>query len=205
MFFIKKVIACFAMILVLMLGVARAEAVNTADPMKMLQSIANNMISELKKNKDTLKTNPRRVYSIANRLVVPYADIDEMSGRVLSPEVWGKMSVAQRKQFDAEFTTLLVRTYSSALAAYKDQVITFFPIRGGIEGKNRVEVNSEINSDGNIIRVTYRLLLKGSSWKLYDMSVEGVSLLESFRSQFSELLKQGDVNTLLKKMSNHNQ
>lgn len=202
---LKRVTLGFVMISLLMLGLARAETVDVTDPMKMLQSIANNMISELKKNRDTLKTNPRRVYSIANRLVVPYADIEEMSARVLSPEVWAKMSVAQQKQFDAEFTTLLVRTYASALAAYKDQAITFFPVRGGIAGKNMLEVNSEINSEGNVIRVTYRLLRKGTAWKLYDMSVEGVSLLESFRAQFSDLLKQGDVAALLKKMSNHNQ
>lgn len=181
-----------------------AEPVNTREPMQMLQSIANNMIAELKKNRDTLKTNPRKVYALANRLVVPYADIDEMSKRVLSPETWNKMTAKQKTHFEKEFTTLLVRTYASALAAYKDQGITFFPIRGSNANKHMIEVNSEINSAGNIIRVSYRLLHKENGWRLYDMSVEGVSLLESFRSQFADLLKQGDIETLLNKMSNHN-
>src|SRR5262245_29648058 len=89
-------------------------------PVDMLQSVADRMIASLKANKTTLKQNPGLVYSLANKIIVPHADLDEMSKRVLPPQTWNSASVGQRQEFKREFTTLLVRTYASALAAYSD-------------------------------------------------------------------------------------
>lgn len=181
-----------------------ASGVNQSDPVAMLQGIASNMIAQLKSNKATLKTKPQIVYSLARRYVVPYADLPEMSRRVLPPDVWNRATPAQRAQFQSQFTTLLMRTYASALTSYQDQEVTFYPVRGGTESGS-VEVSSEITSPTtDPIRVTYRLLRKGSVWRLYDMSVEGVGLIESFRSQFADILSQGDMNLLLQRMSSHN-
>jgi len=176
-----------------------------SDPVALLQYIANNMISGLKSNKATLKTKPQIVYSLANKYVVPYADLAEMSRRVLPPQVWNKATPAQRAQFQKEFTRLLIRTYASALTSYQDQTIRFYPVRGGYQNASSVEVSSEITSSAHSpIRVTYRLLRAGNIWRLYDMSVEGVSLIQSFRSQFSDMLSQGDMDKLLQRMSRHN-
>lgn len=177
----------------------------SGDPVTMLQSIANNMIGQLKANKATLKTKPQIVYKLAYRYVVPHADIDEMARRVLPPNVWNSASAAQKAQFKSEFTRLLVRTYASALTSYKDQVVNFYPIRGGYQGKSIVEVRSQIvGSNASPIGVTYRLINTGGSWRMYDMSVEGVSMLSSFRSQFSDILSNGSMNTLLARMKTHN-
>lgn len=175
-----------------------------SDPTALLQSIANRMINELKANKVTLQSNPALVYRLANTIVVPHANLSEMSKRVLPPAVWNGASTSQRLQFQKEFTRLLVRTYASALASYKNQSVRFYPIRGGYQGKRTVEVNSEI-INGSTIRVLYRLIRSGSQWQLYDMSVEGVSLIESFRSQFADILSQGDMSLLLKRLTEHNQ
>jgi phospholipid transport system substrate-binding protein len=175
-----------------------------SEPVAMLQSIANNMISQLKANKATLKTKPQIVYRLANRYVVPYADIGEMSRRVLPPKVWNDASSSQKSRFEKEFTTLLIRTYASALTSYKDQVVEFYPIRGGVSGST-VEVRSQITgSDSQPIQVTYRLLRSGGGWRLYDMSVEGVSMINSFRSQFADILANGNIEQLLTRMSSHN-
>jgi phospholipid transport system substrate-binding protein len=78
-------------------------------------------------------------------------------------------------------------------------------VRGGYQGKSTIQVSSEIERpDGPSVSVTYRLVQKGSGWKLYDMSVEGVSMLESFRSQFSDLLESGDMNKLIQQLAAHN-
>ena len=83
-----------------------------------------------------------------------------------------------------------------------NQTIQFFPLRTG-QG-NTVEVRSQINSsDREPINVTYRLVRTTTGWKLYDMSVEGVSMLSSFRSQFADILSRGDMDTLLKRLSGH--
>lgn len=174
-----------------------------ANPVPILESIANNMIAGLKANRATLKTKPQIVYSLAYKYIVPHADLETMAKRVLPPNTWNNASAQQRKQFQHEFTTTLIRTYASALTSYQDQTIRFFPVRA--PGSHTIEVNSEIISNNNQpIRVTYRLINNGG-WKLYDMSVEGVSMLDSFRSQFSDILAQGSMNDLLARMSGHNQ
>lgn len=198
----KKILSFFVSIIVLGFTVAYAAS---NDPVDMLRSIATQLIDSLKAHQTSLKSNPKLVYSLANQIVVPHADLAEMSKRVLPPRIWETATPQQRSQFQKEFTTLLVRTYASALAEYRDQTIEFYPIRGGLEGKNNVKVNSQIQrSDGPSISVSYRLILQGSQWKLYDMSVEGVSLLESFRSQFADKLSQGNIAALIKDLQQHN-
>jgi len=185
-------------------GIKTANA--TPDPVAMLKSIADQLIAELKANKTSLPENPSLVYSLANKIVVPHANIPEMSKRVLPPSVWGKATEAQRSEFESEFTTLLVRTYASALAQYKDQTIRFLPLRGGYEGKTSIQVQSIIDrTDGPSISVNYRLLLGGSEWQLYDLIVEGVSLIDSFRSQFADQLSQGGtMDSVIKNLKQHN-
>ncbi len=175
------------------------------DPVSMLQSVADQMIASLKANKTTLRENPSLVYSLATRIIVPHADLDEMSKRVLPAQTWNSASAGQREEFKREFTTLLVRTYASALAEYKDQTVRFFPVRGGYAGKSTVKVNSQIvRTDGPAISVNYSLVSTGSGWRLYDMTVEGVSMLQSFRSQFSDQLSRGDMASLIQVLKRHN-
>lgn len=175
-----------------------------SDPVGMLQNIADNMINGLKANQATLKSKPQIVYGLARKYIVPYADLDEMSRRVLPPQVWNSASPAQRQQFKRAFTTTLIRTYASALAAYQDQAIKFYPMRGSSQGMRSVEVKSDIVSDGQTISVVYRLNNVGGSWRVYDMSVEGVSMLNSFRSQFAGILSSGSMDELLQRMTRHN-
>lgn len=194
-------IAAVIMMSMALFSVANAGVQDT--PVGLLKYIADNMINELRANKATLKTKPDIVYNLAYRYVVPYADLPEMSKRVLPPKVWNSATAAQRADFQKEFTRLVIRTYASALTSYQDQEVKFFPVRGG---GNSVEVKSEITSSGSpAVHVTYRLLNVGGQWKLYDMSVEGISLISSFRSQFADILASGNMNDLLAKLSKHNQ
>jgi len=176
------------------------------NPVSMLQNTANQMIDNLQKNKTTLKSNRQYVYSLAYRLVVPHVDVTEMSRRVLPPQIWDNASPSQRSAFQHEFINLLVHTYAAALASYTDQTIEFYPVRGGYEGRSAIEVSSQItsNSGAPAVSVKYRLLNESGGWKLYDMSVEGVSVIESFRSQFSDLLAQGNIDVLIKRLAQHN-
>ena len=201
----KRFYAILVALFVCMGLVSVSHAASGSDPVGLLQSIADEMISSLKSHKATLKTNPGEVYSIANRLVVPHADLDYMSQRVLPPQVWNGATSAQRSEFKRQFTTVLERTYASALADYNDQTINFYPVRGGVDGKTTVTVNSQINrSDAPSISVSYSLVRAGSQWKLYDMTVEGVSMLESFRSQFGDILNTGNMAELNRRLAEHN-
>lgn len=182
-----------------------AQAAPQQDPVQLLQYIADNMVSGLRANKATLKNNPAKVYQLAYKYVVPYADLPEMSRRVIPPQVWNTANGREQQQFEQKFTRLLIRTYASALTSYQDQEVHFFPVRGNVNAMSTVEVNSEIvSSSAQPIKVTYRLIKLGSVWRLYDMSVEGVSLIESFRSQFADILANGNMATLLNALEKHN-
>ena len=197
----KLIIAYFMVLIACLMPVSQASA--QSDPVRLLQTIADNMIAGLREHKATLKSNREVVYSLAYRYVVPYADLDAMSQRVLPPSAWKQATEAQRAAFKKEFTKLLIRTYASALTNYKDQTVKFYPARGG--SGNNVEVSSDIiSSQSSPIHVTYRLLRVGGEWRLYDMSVEGVSLIESFRAQFGSILASGNMDELISRMSGHN-
>ena len=112
-------------------------------------------------------------------------------------------TASQRAEFQRSFTTILIRTYASALTSYNDQSIHFYPPRG--RSKSTLEVNSQITgSSTQPIHVSYRLIQANGTWKLFDLSVEGVSMLESFRAQFADILSQGTMNQLLQRMAGHN-
>lgn len=205
----KKIVTLFVIFFGLMLSyaeIARADvSLNGSDPVGLLQSLADRMISGLKAHQATLKSTPQVIYGLAYKIIVPHADLDYMSKSVLPPQIWNRASASQRKKFEGEFTKLLVRTYASALSDYSNQTVRFFPVRGGFRGKSNITVSSQINrSDGPSVSVTYRLVASGSTWKLYDLSVEGVSLLESFRSQFADKLSQGNMDDLIHDLQVHN-
>lgn len=174
-------------------------------PMDMLQSTSDQMISALRSNKASLKTNPGTVYRIVNQILVPHVDLNTMSRLVLGRNAWQQASPELRGRFQQEFTRLVIRTYSSALASYTNQTIKFMPMRSGYEGRSRVQVQSQIvRDDGPPIALNYRLQLVNGEWKVYDFIIEGVSMVESFRSQFADDLSTEGLEQLVNKMGNHN-
>src|SRR3990167_6508548 len=137
---LKKMVLGFLIISFSCLLCFNTYAQSRQDPVALLQYIANNMIAGLKANQATLKNKPQIVYRLAYRYVVPYADLTNMSKRVLPPQIWNSATPAQRKRFEKEFTTTLIRTYASALAAYQDQTVRFYPVRGNYQSQSSVEV-----------------------------------------------------------------
>ncbi len=198
----RKMLRCFMGLLLGM--VVCGVAVAADNPEAILSRVANNMIQSLAKNAVTLQSDPARVYSLTRQYVLPFVDATEMARRVLPPNVWRNATQSQQTQFTQLFTDTLIHTYASALAQYQGEQIKFYPIRGGYQGKQTVEVNSLItHPNGNPpINVVYRLVVNThGDWKLYDMSVEGISMLESFREQFTTM---GDIATVIKTLQQHN-
>lgn len=199
-------VACLLAVFALWISSILTNVYAVDNPTNMLNMVANQLIAKLQANQASLKANPGQVYNYAYALVVPHADLDEMARRVLPPQIWNQATPAQHAQFKQEFTKILVRTYASALAEYHNETINFYPIRGGYEGLSSVTVKSEIiRSGGPSIPVDYRVTLHGGTeWQVVDLSVEGISLLESFRSQFADTLAQGNMNSLIQQLSQHN-
>lgn len=178
------------------------------DPLIELTDLSNQMIKALKADKADLKKDPQVVFDIVDRVLGRYVDTTTMSRLVLGREVWQKATPQEQQDFIQVFTLLVNKTYASGFSSYTDETVKFDPIRGGIQpGQTRVEVQSQIiRSDGPPIHVTYRLLYKEAQkeWQVYDFSVEGISMVESFRSQFADKLAQGiTLNQLTQDVRNH--
>ncbi|CAM4486615.1 MAG: Intermembrane phospholipid transport system binding protein MlaC [Legionella sp.] len=169
-------------------------------PVPMLEQTANEIIATLKENKTSLKNNPGIIYAAVEKHLLPIVDVAGMSRSVLGRQAWMNASVAQREQFSKEFTRLVIRTYSSPLTQYSDESVQFLPLRAATNTRF-LRVNSVIvRSEGQNIPLTYSLVDKNGQWKIYDISVEGVSLLQSFRSQFAQVLQNSSMDEVIKQM-----
>lgn len=172
-----------------------------ASPLNVLEGASNNVLNALKRNKANLKSNPRYVYSVVNRYIIPHVDVYGMSRSVLGRDVWRKASASQRRRFTKNFTSLVVRTYSGALRDYTSEKVKFLRVRGGFAGKRFVTVRSFIlRPSGQNIPISYSMVNKKGRWKVYDMAVEGVSLLQSYKSQFNQYLKGRSLDQLIQKL-----
>jgi len=176
-----------------------------SSPVELLQNTSNQLISALQRNQATLKTKPQIVYGIVNQILLPHVDVMSMSSKALGREAWLRATPTQRQAFSQQFASLLIRTYSSALAQYTNERVNFLPLRGDYNNQSRVQVNSVIvRESGPSINLSYRMMRVGGQWMLYDFSVDGVSIIESFRSQFVEVLQQRGIDGLINELAQHN-
>lgn len=207
MTFLRKKLSYFVLMFSLSLA---AIAFAAESPIPVLEATANDVIHSLKAQKATLKTKPQVVYRIIEQKLLPIVDKKAMSRSALGPVAWRSATPEQKERFTVAFTKLLERTYASALANYNNESLQFLPLRGNdyttAEPGARMIVNSNIiRSNGQPIRLSYWVILEnGDGWRLYDMSVEGVSLLQSFRSEFAQELSSGTLEQLIEKLERRN-
>ncbi|WP_115707444.1 MlaC/ttg2D family ABC transporter substrate-binding protein [Legionella sainthelensi] len=188
--------------ILLAIGVVVSPVMSAAQnsPIPMLEETANNIIATLKENKSSLKSNPNIIYKAVETHLLPIVDVVGMSRSVLGRQAWTKATNAQRAQFSKAFTRLVIRTYSSPLAQYADESVQFLPLRGSLNSRF-IRVNSIIvRTEGQNIPLSYSLVDKNGQWKIYDISVEGVSLLQSFRSQFAQALQNSSIDDVIQLM-----
>ncbi|OGT06812.1 MAG: hypothetical protein A2X78_04685 [Gammaproteobacteria bacterium GWE2_37_16] len=184
---------------------AIAATANDPPPLATMRSAADKLIAELDRNQAHLKRNDQLVYNIVRRTIVPYFDLTGMSMAVVGRNYWQAGSSDLQKQFVNEFTLYVIRTYSSALESYSGEKVKFYPIRGYDATQKRVQVYSDIlQNNGPAIPVSYRMAKGGSKWFIYDFSVEGVSIVQNYRSQFASTLQKGGLKQLVAEIHSHN-
>lgn len=172
-------------------------------PSSELQQVANKMIAQLEHNKSNLG-NMSVIRRIVNQVLIPNVDLARMSSSVVGRD-WRAASPAQRAQFEKEFSYLVTTTYASALSSYDGDQVHFQPLREDFSAQQTMRVSSMIvRKNGQRIPITYDVTRHGDQWKVYDFSIEHVSMVQSYRSQFSGVLAQGGMPALLARIENHN-
>ena len=172
-------------------------------PDEIIRKTADDVISALKSDDAIHSGNKQKLYQLAEEKILPSFDFERISRLVLG-KAWRKATDLQKKQFKIEFRSLLLRTYSIALSKYKDQGIEIKPIRMKPVDEI-VTVKTEIVQDGaQPIKVNYALAKDGDSWLVFDIVIEGVSLVTNYRSQFSSEIRKGGMDSLNKKLAKKN-
>ena len=171
-------------------------------PMAMLKNTSNKMLRELGKHIGNLKNNDKLVYNLVNRVLVPHFDLANMSRAVVG-RYWHQASASVQQQFIEEFKCYVVRTYSSAMQSYDGEKIKFYPIRGRFT--NRVQIDSDLLlKNGPPIQMQYRVWQQKGQWLIYDFSVDGVSIIKNYNSQFASTLRQVGLKGLVQRLQKNN-
>ena len=193
----KKI--CSLILLVLALP-AQAATV----PENLIRETSDRVIADIKANREAYRQDPGRIYRLVDTVVLPHFDFSAMTDLALG-NYKDQVSAAQRPTIVNEFRQLLVRTYSSALLEYTDQELTYLPLEGSIED-GRVVVRTEIAQAGGFpIPIDYSLLRGDDGWKVFDISVDQVSLVTNYRSSFARAIKKDGVDGLIKTLQERNQ
>ncbi len=175
-------------------------------PVTLLKQSTVEMLAVLKAQQPTLKTHPEYLESKIRSIVVPKFDVTSMAQSVVGRRHWESASPAQRQAFIREFTNLVISVYSAPLQDYNGDRVEFSPLRNSIEGQTRIAVQTTIvRPSGQRIAVNYSLKNTNGNWKVYDFSIEGISMIASYRSQFAAILENQGIAGLLGQMHHSKQ
>ncbi len=174
------------------------------DPLSVVKNTTDQVLATLREQREEIKKDPKHVYSIIEEQILPKIDFSRMSRWVLG-KYWRKASRQQKEIFAREFRRLIVRTYATALLEYTNQQITY-PALHMKEGATDVTVQTIIEQSGGVpIPVAYSLHKNGDEqWKVYDMIIDGISLITNYRSSFSSEIRRGSLQQLIDKLIAHN-
>jgi len=183
---------------------AVAAPVAPASPRDMVIDTSQKMLAALKKDKDLLKQNPQRIYELVSEIVLPHFDFTTMSKWVLGKN-WRTLNPGQQQRFTTEFRTLLVRTYAVSLSEYQDQKLNYLPLKAA-PGVDDVTVRTEVlRGGGPAIPINYSMHLTANGWKVYDVVIDGVSLVINYRTSFATQIRTGGVDKLIEDLVARNQ
>jgi len=165
--------------------------------------VTEEVLAILRENKGIQADNPKGAIALIENKVAPHFDFTRMTNLAVGRS-WNQADPEQRKALTEEFRTLLVRTYANSLTAYRDQTVSFKPSSGS-SASGEVTVRSQINNPGSRpIPLDYSRAKSEDDWKVYDVTIAGVSLVTNYRSSFAAELDKGGLNGLLKSLQEKN-
>jgi len=170
-------------------------------PQALVQETTDKITSVLRANQDKVKADSNYLLTVVDDIVASHFDFDRMSSWVLG-KYWRTAKPEEKKRFAHEFRTLLVRTYAKALNDNYDKKIDMLPMRDkGDEAVVRTEVQQDA---GFPIPIDYRMYVKDGTWLVYDVSVDGISLVTNYRSSFSTEIRKDGLPKLIDRLAERN-
>jgi phospholipid transport system substrate-binding protein len=185
----------------LMFVVAAGAQAQTA-PDALIKQVSTEVIDTVKADKAIQSGDISKIISLVDAKVMPHVNFQRMTASAVGRH-WRTATPEQQKRLQDEFKTLLVRTYAGALTQVRDQTVQLRPMRAGAED-TEVVVRTEIKGKGEPIQLDYRLEKAASGWKIYDVNVLGVWLVEQYKSSFAQEIGTGGIDALIAKLAERN-
>ena len=170
-----------------------------------VKRMSTEVLDVIKADKSMRSGDIAKVVALVDTRIMPHVDFQRMTASAVGPG-WRQATPEQQKRLQDEFKILLVRTYSGALSQISDQVISIKPLRAGPEDKE-VVVRSEVRGSGDPIQLDYRLEKapgQGAGWRIFNINVMGVWLVETYKSQFAQEINAKGVDGLIESLAARN-
>lgn len=180
-----------------------AAAATDTPPDALVRKSIDEVLAVIKTDKDLQSGNQRKILDLVEEKVLPHFDFTRMT-RLAVGRSWSQASEAQKESLIREFRTLLVRTYSTSLSQYRNQTIDVKPAKLAAGDKETVVKTLVNQPGGQPIPIDYSMEKSDKGWRVYDVVVDGVSLVTTYRSTFNDQIQKGGIDGLVKTLSDRN-
>jgi phospholipid transport system substrate-binding protein len=198
----RSLLACIAVTSLMFGNAARAD---DEAPDVLIKRLSVEVLDAIRADKSIRSGDLTKVVALVDTRILPHLNFQRMTASAVGP-AWRQASPEQQKRLQEEFKTLLVRTYSGALAQVTDQTISLKPLRAAPDDKE-VVVRSEIRGGGDPVQLDYRMEKtpgQGAGWKIYNINVLGVWLVENYKTQFAQEINAKGLDGLINSLSERN-
>jgi phospholipid transport system substrate-binding protein len=172
-------------------------------PDALVKRVTDEVLAIIKADKELQGGNTRKIAELAEVKVLPHFDFARMT-RLAVGRSWQQASEAQKEALVKEFRTLLVRTYSTSLSAYRNQSIEVKPVKMAAADKETTVRTAVIQQGGPSIPIDYAMEKTDSGWKVFDVVIDGASLVTTYRGSFNEQVQRGGIDGLVKTLADRN-
>ncbi len=183
-------------ITLLSLFMVTSQASEPKEGRQLVESVSNQILEAIVENRALYTESHQLLHKLVADVVLPHFDFEKMSKFVMA-RYWRKMSPEQRSHFEQEFRGLMVRIYATALLEYSDEKIDYLPLRVN-KKRDKIIVRTKIaQSGGGALGMDYHLHLSAGGWKIFDVRVQGISLLKSYKNRFGRQAKVDGVDAVI--------
>jgi phospholipid transport system substrate-binding protein len=172
-------------------------------PEQLVQKVTDEVLAAIKADKQLAAGDKQKALKLAEEKVLPYIDFEEAT-RLAVGRAWAKATPEQKKKLVGEFRSMLVRTYSNALTGYEGQTLKVLPSRGKQDPQDTTVRTQYLRQGAPPLPIDFQMRKTDAGWKVYDITVEGVSLVLTYRSEFDAVMKQEGIEGLVKRLAQKN-
>jgi phospholipid transport system substrate-binding protein len=199
----RILLAAFAAWLIALIPTTALRAQPAVAPDEFIRTLSTQIIDRIKADTDLRNGDLRKLSQFVDETVLPNVNFERMTALAVGRN-WRQATPEQQKQLMTEFRALLTRTYAGALSSVKDQSVRVKPMRAGADDTDVIVRSEIVQSRGEPIQLDYRLEKAGGGWRIYDLNVVGVWLVETYRNQFSQEISAKGIDGLIKSLADRN-